>query len=97
MNQAAVDSLAMVGALARIDVPRRASIIAALQIIPGVEPFELGEAERIGLVLEGSSIESVHDLLQGPVRATDGVLGVWPISLEVDDDPDRVVQPGETR
>ncbi len=77
--------MVVVGVLARIDTDDRAATLAALARESGVTPFELDvpEAERIGLLLEAPSLASVHSLLTTTVDGVDGVLGTWPVHVDV--------------
>jgi len=79
------DPKVVVGALARIEITAAAAVKQRLCSIDGVSTFGLGESERIGVLIESTGIDVVHDKLTSEVAATEGVLGVWPISLEVDD------------
>lgn len=77
-------SLVMIGALAHIDLAKREALRAHLDALEGIETFDVSGCERIGVLVEGRSIEEAHARLQSLVAAADGVLGVWPISLETD-------------
>jgi len=74
----------MIGALARVDLEKQETIRARLDALEGIETFDLDERERIGVLVEGRSIEQAHARLRSQVEVADGVLGVWPVSLETD-------------
>ncbi len=79
----------VVGALARVDVSQRESVIAALARLPGVSTFAIADDMQLGVLFEDDSLEGAHARLQQDVNPTPGVLAVWPVAVELDD-PDPV-------
>jgi nitrate reductase NapAB chaperone NapD len=87
--------MVIVGAFARIEGERADDVRQRLARLPGVEPFLLDEPGKIGLIIEADEIDQAHAVLTGPVRATPGLLGVWPISIHLDEEP--TAMPGGAR
>jgi nitrate reductase NapAB chaperone NapD len=86
--------MAVVGALLRMHLSERGRIIRELQHLPGVSTFSVEEQERIGLVLEGPSLEELHSVLTTEIAAMPGVLGVWPAFAHCEsEDEDRAERP----
>ena len=78
--------VAIVGAFVRIDRRNRAAIRYRLGMIEGVETFELRDPGTIGLLVECDGLVSAHRVLRDIVPRVDGVLGFWPVYVEVDAD-----------
>ncbi len=71
--------MAVVGAYARIDPEERDSVQRLLNDLPGVETFDLGDKNKVGLMIESANIDSAHETLTSRVSNTKGVQGVWPV------------------
>ena len=82
--------LAVVGAYARIEPGCALEVRARVDALAGAETFDLGEADRIGIVIEANGASKAEQIL-GSVSDTQGVWGVWPVSVELEEEPDRVV------
>ena len=80
--------MAIVGAFARVEVSERSETNALLEAIEGVTPFALEEEEKVGLLIEAADLDAAHDLITGAVRRTRGVLGVWPVYANTEDECD---------
>ena len=91
MSNSQNEVLAVVGAFARIKPGTYEDVRVALESIEGVETFDLNETDRIGIVLEAPGAKDAERLLEGPIRHARGVWGVWPVSVELEDQPDRLV------
>lgn len=78
--------MAVVGAFARVEVSGREATNAALGEIDGVTPFELDEIEKVGLLIEAADLDAAHGLITGAVKRTSGVLGVWPVYANTEDE-----------
>ena len=76
--------MAIVGVLARIDTTLGDEVRRDLSSLPGVTPFDLDVPEKLGLVIEGDSVEAVHEMLHSQIETTDGVLGVWPVYVHLE-------------
>jgi len=81
-------TMAAVGAFARIEPTAAGEVAGRLDRIPGVETFLLDEPGKLGLVIEADDLDRAHAILTTDVRRTPGVLGVWAIYAEVDDGED---------
>ena len=79
-------STVVVGALARIEPSRRTEVICALVSHEGVSTFELEHDAKLGVLVEAESLDAAHALITRSVADAPGVLGVWPVSLELDPD-----------
>ena len=90
MNQSS-NIIAVVGAFARIAPGRRDEVCQHLNALEGVETFDLDD-ERLGILIEAAGAKEAEEILEGPVRCTPGVWGVWPVSVELEDQPDRIVE-----
>lgn len=80
--------LVVVGVLARIEAGDVEGVKARLAAIPGVETFDLPEPEpgKLGVLIEASGVDDAHACLREHVDTTPGVLGTWPVALELDDE-----------
>ncbi len=76
--------LVVVGVLARIEVSEGEHVRRRLARLEGVETFELQEPEKLGILIEAQSVDLAHRKLLDEVEKVEGVLGVWPVSLETD-------------
>ena len=82
--------MAVVGALLRVRVADRRQVVRQLERIQGVSTFSVEEQERVGVVMEGSSLGELHAILTTEVAMTPGVLGAWPAFAHCEpDDDDR--------
>jgi nitrate reductase NapAB chaperone NapD len=80
----------VLGAYARIDPGSRESVRDRLHDLKGVTLFDLDDPGKVGLVIEADDLEKAHQLLTHTVGRTPDVLGVWPVSLELDNaSPDQ--------
>lgn len=80
------ESLVVVGVLARVEAGCRAAVQAACGALPGVTVFAVADEDRLGLLLEATDLEAAHVLLNERVAAVPGVLGTWPVAVEMDTD-----------
>ena len=76
----------VVGAFARVETDPPDVVRQRLTELEGVETFELDDPGKIGLIIEGDDLDTVHAILTEGVRSVDGVLGAWPISVHLDDE-----------
>lgn len=84
------DDYVVVGVLARIDTTDPDGVRQRLNALDGVETFDLAEPEKLGIVVEATGIDDAHDRLRHEVDATVGVLGTWPVAMEMDSDDSEV-------
>ncbi len=77
-------SMQVVGILARVDVLTRSQVLTRLNGISGVSTFAVDDEQRVGIVIEGESIDDAHQILTEQVAKVDGVLGTWPVYSHMD-------------
>lgn len=85
--------MATVGAYVRFDTAKRAAIRDQLSRIGGVEPFDLEPPGTLGLVVQAEDIDAAHATLTRQVRAVDGVHGVWPLYINIEDEQPAAAGP----
>lgn len=90
-------TLVVVGALARVDEDDWANVRMRLDALPGVESFALGERARLGVVIEAPGLDAAYERLEREVSAVDGVMAVWPISVDWDSDDADVGNTGDDK
>ncbi len=79
------DPIVIVGVRARVSDPDRAVVKEHLVALPRVETFEVAAAPRMGFVIEAPDLDAAHTCLRGEIDTIPGVLGTWPVSVELDD------------
>lgn len=79
----------VVGSFARIEVANHAAVCRRLDALEGVSTFDLGSREKIGLLIETDDLDTAHALVSREIGAVEGVLGVWPVSLHLDDEDEH--------
>ena len=80
-------SYVVVGVLARIDAADREGVTQRLDALDGVRAFPVPEPEKLGLVIEAFGIDAAHDRLRRDIDTMPGVLGTWPVSVEIEPGP----------
>lgn len=75
----------VMGAFARVEESEAATVRGRLQALADVTLFDLKHPGKVGLLVEADSLEEAHHRLTREVAPTEGVLGVWPVSVELDD------------
>ena len=75
----------VVGALARVSLDQRHRVCRRLTGIDGVSTFELPSEHQLGVLIESDSLDAAHATLTSAVVGVDGVLSVWPVSVELED------------
>ena len=76
----------VVGAFARVETDPPDLVRRRLADLEGIETFELDEPGKVGLIIEGDDLDTVHAILTRDVRSVEGVLGAWPVSVHLDDE-----------
>ena len=61
-------------------VARRRAALPAVEVVPAEDPA------KVGMVVEAASLRAARDLLEGSVQATEGVLAVWPVYVNAEDE-----------
>ena len=79
------ETWAVVGAYVRAKTADLGGTRRRTEEIEGLETFDLEREGMFGVVVEGPSIDAVHDVIEGRLTRLEGVLGVFPVSLEIDD------------
>ena len=76
----------VVGAWARIEADDHEQVRDSLDGLSGVETFDLGDREKVGITIEGDDLDTVHGILTAQVPAVPGVLCAWPVSVHLEDE-----------
>ena len=71
--------MAIIGALVRVDETQRDAARQNLARLPGVTPFDLDQATRLGLVIEVASLDDAYHLLNDRIGKVSGVVNVNPV------------------
>ncbi len=75
----------ILGAFLRVEADRAAVVRESLARLPGVEPFDLDDAGKLGLVIEAPDLDAARDLVERAIPRTAGVLAVWPVFVNNED------------
>ncbi len=78
-------SIATVGAFARVAPETANEVRRKLASIEGVTLFDLDELSKVGLVIETLGLDAAHKKVTQEIKYIDGVLGVWPLYADFDD------------
>ena len=78
--------MAVLGVLARVRASQYDAVYRRLSDVDGVTPFSVGEAQRVGILVEAESLSLSHHLLTEHIETMPGVLGVWPVFSHVGSD-----------
>jgi len=70
--------MTVVGALVRVEESQHDAAWQTLARLPGVTPFALDDATRLGLVIETASLDEAYQLLKDEIPQAPGVLSVYP-------------------
>ncbi|MBL4809444.1 MAG: chaperone NapD [Phycisphaerales bacterium] len=79
--------MAIVGAFARIESNIASSCQSALEEIAGVSIFDIKDPDKLGVLVEAESLNQAHSTITTTIRNTPGVLGVWPVYVNTEDEP----------
>ena len=82
----------LIGAFARIDHANRKEAIRRLDELEGVETFDLDDPDKVGLLIEAPNLDRAHEILTGIVRGLEGALGVWPVYVHDEGNPEEARQ-----
>jgi hypothetical protein len=80
--------MAIVGAFARVDLGHAGDCREALDDFVGVSTFDLEDEDKVGILVEADTLNEAHELITGPIRSAPGVLGVWPVFVNTEDEQD---------
>ena len=78
--------MAIVGAFARVDLEHAGVCRVALDDFEGVSTFDLDDKDKLGILVEANTLDAAHELITGPIRSAPGVLGVWPVFVNTEDE-----------
>jgi len=78
--------MAIVGAFARVETESSNSCQSALEKIEGVSTFDIEDADKLGVLVEAKSLNEAHDTITTTIRSIPGVLGVWPVYVNTEDE-----------
>ncbi len=78
----------IIGAYATVRPADREAVARSLAALPEVEVVPAEDLDKVGMVVEAPSLRAARDLLEGSVQATDGVLAVWPVYVNAEDEFD---------
>ncbi|MGV6814614.1 MAG: chaperone NapD [Phycisphaerales bacterium] len=78
--------MAIVGAFARVDTAKTESCKEAINMLAGVSTFELDDPHKVGILVESGSLNEAHDTIAKTIRSIQGVLGVWPVYVNTEDE-----------
>ena len=78
--------MAIVGAFARVDSDQVAACRNELNELTGVSTFELEDPDKLGVLIETESLNEAHETITKTVRNAPGVLGVWPVYVNTEDE-----------
>ncbi len=79
--------MAIVGAFARVDQESITSCRSALEELNGVSTFDIEDPDKVGILVEAESLNEAHSTITKTIRTTPGVLGVWPVYVNTEDEP----------
>lgn len=78
--------MAIVGAFARVEADLVSSCRDELEQICGVSTFDLDDRDKVGVLVEADSLNQAHSLITESIRTASGVLGVWPVYVNTEDE-----------
>ncbi len=77
--------MTVIGALARVEAASAEVVQHNLATIPGVIPFPLNEAAKLGLLIEAATLDDAYHLLHEEIKGVEGVLTVWPVYVDFEE------------
>ena len=78
--------MAIVGAFARIDSEYSQHCQDDLNHLDGVSTFDIHDEDKLGILIEADSLDDAHAAITKTIRSTPGVLGVWPVYVNTEDE-----------
>lgn len=84
--------MAIVGAFARVEIDQFSQVESGLNAIEGVSTFDLEEPGKVGLLVETHDLDEAHGLIKTIIPAVPGVLGVWPVYANIEDETEETVE-----
>lgn len=81
--------MAVVGAYIRVEIESAEAVREQLAGMDGISTFNLGDAGKVGLVIEAPDLDKAHAKLSKEVQGLEGVLGAWPIYANFETDEEE--------
>ena len=81
--------MAIVGAFARVDSEQASACQKLLDELVGVSTFEINDPDKVGILIEADSLDQAHAMVSKTIRSTPGVLGVWPVYVNTEDEQEQ--------
>ncbi len=81
--------MAIVGAFARVDSGQGSLCRERLCELAGVSTFEIDDPDKVGILIEADSLDQAHAMVSKTIRLTPGVLGVWPVYVNTEDEQEQ--------
>lgn len=78
--------MAIVGAFARVDSDHTSACRDELDLLSGVSTFDLDDPDKVGILIEADSLNEAHGTITTTIRSTPGVMGVWPVYVNTEDE-----------
>ena len=79
--------MTIIGALVRVEKEQHDAAWQSLERLPGVTPFALDDATRLGLVIESPTLDDAYRLLNHDVQRAPGVLSAYPAYAHFENEP----------
>lgn len=76
--------VATVGVLLRVEPGAGEAVAREIDLLAAAQPFEVGDAEKLGVLLEVESFESAHRVISERMESIPGVLVAWPVYAQND-------------
>ena len=83
--------MAIVGAFARVEIEQFRQTERGLNEIEGVSTFGLEEPGKVGLLVETRDLDEAHGIIKNTIPAVPGVLGVWPVYANIEDEAENAI------
>ncbi len=81
--------MAIVGAFARVDSSLTDICKGELNELSGVSTFELGDPDKVGILVEAETLNEAHQAITTTIRSATGVMGVWPVYINTEDEQEQ--------
>ncbi len=81
--------MAIIGLIARVETSSRQQTVVSLNSIPGVSVFNVEGNDQVGMLIEAPNLDSAHDCLREQIEHVDGVMCVWPVYANIEDELEK--------
>lgn len=82
--------MAIVGAFARVETDSMGVCREELDQLRGVSTFDLDDPDKVGILIEADSLNEAHCTITTTIRSTPGVMGVWPVYVNTEDEQEQL-------